>query len=296
MTESNVNTIFGIHTLTAYNITTREILGRARVAGSAEIKLEGELIPLNGGSSKAPWKVERGLISYETTITLKEYPSFLFQTLLGKAITENAAETSGNCSTLIDTYGTSVVGSTGIATATVKSGSEADLKFSKYLVKAVSSTTVDVFAYSDVDFSNGTDLTYQNDLCKITASPLTITTGTPVTIPSIGIELTGGAGTIGMTTGHTATFEVRPINTKSRTVTIGSSTESFSDFGLLISAARSGDGGMVEVDCFKCAAVGMPINFTENEFSEFSVTMQMYKDSARAEGNGVFSYRDITAS
>jgi len=296
MAESNVIPIFGVHRLQAYNITTGDILGTARVVGSAEIKLEAELKALNGGSSKYPWAVERGLIGSEVTLSLKEYPSFLFQTLLGKTPSENAAETGGSCSTLTDKYGGSVVASTGIATATVKSGSETDLKFGKYLVKAVSSTTVDVYAYTDVDFANGTDLTYQNDLCKITASALTITTSTAVTIPSIGIELTGGAGTIGMTTGHTATFEVRPINTKSRSVVIGSTTETFTDFGLYISAARSGSGVMQVIDCFKCAGAGMPINLTENEFSEFSVTLQMYRDTARSEdGNGLFKFTEVQA-
>lgn len=292
MVESAPNVISGIHTLTAYNITTGEPYGRARVLGSAEIKSEGELKPLNGGSSKYPWKIERGLITAEISLTLREYPSFLFQTLLGKSITENAAEASGDCSTLTSKSG-ALVGTTGVATATVKSGSEADLKFGKYLVKAVSATTVDVYAYSDVDFANGTDLVYEDDLLKITSSALTITTSTAVTVPSIGIELTGGSGTIGMTTGDTATFEVRPINSGSREVVIGSSTETFVDFGMVLSAARQGDGTMQEVDCYKCSGSGLPINLTENEWSEFSVTLQMYRDTTR---NGIYSFRDVIAS
>lgn len=293
MPQSQPNAIFGIHTLTAYNVTTGDLLGQARVAASAEISSEGELIPLNGGSSKYPWKIERGLITAEISLTLREYPSFLFQTLLGQAMTENAAEASGNCSTLVNIGASGLVGTTGIATATVKSGDEADLKFSKYIVKAVTATTVDVYATTDVDFANGTDKVYENDLLKITASPLTITASTAVEIPDFGVELTGGSGTIGMTVGDTASFEVRPINSGSREVTIGATTETFNDFGLIITAGRQGDGTMCELDCFRVAGAGLPINFTENAFSETSVTLQMYRDTTK---NGIYKYRDIKAS
>jgi len=293
MTESQPNAIFGIHTLTAYNVTTGNYLGRARVDASAEVSSEGELIPLNGGSSKYPWKVERGLITAEVALTFREYPSFLFETLLGKAMTINAAETSGNVSTLTNKNGVSAVATTGVATATAESGEEASLKFSKFVVVAASSTTVDVYAGNDVDFANGDDLVYVNDLLKITASPLTITTSTAVTIPNTGVELTGGSGTIALVTGDTATFETRPINTGSREVTVGGSTDVFNDFGLIISSGRQGDGTMSELDCFRCAGAGLPINFTENAFSEASVTISMYRDTAK---NGIMKYRDIIAS
>ena len=293
MTESQPNTIFGIHTLTAYNVNTGDYLGRARVDASAEVSSEGELVPLNGGSSKYPWKVERGLITAEVALTFREYPSFLFETLLGKAMTINAAETSGNTGTITNMNGTSVVASTGIATATTKSGSETDLKFTQFVVQAVSATTVDVFAGNDVDFANGTDLVYENDLLKITASPLTITQSAAVEIPGTGVELTGDSGTIAMVTGDTAVFDTRPINTASREVVVGSTTEVFNDFGLIISSGRQGDGTMSEMDCYRCAGAGLPINFTENAFSEASVTISMYRDTTK---NGIYSYRDVIAS
>lgn len=283
---------FGIHSLTAYNITTKLPIGTARVVGSCEISSEGELIALNGGSSKYAWSVERGLITAEISMTLREYPSYLFEVLLGKAITENAAETSGFTSTIANAQGTSVVAATGVATATTKSGSEADLKYSGYVVKAVSATTVDVYAYTNVDFAQGTDKAFENDSLKITASPLTITTSTAVEVPGFGVELTGGAGTIAMTTDDTATFECRPINTSSREVVIGSSTEVFSDFGLYISGQRSGSNEMTVIDCYRVAGAGLPIAFTENAFSEASVTMQMYRDSVL----GLYGYKDIKAS
>lgn len=290
MALSQPVSIYGIHQITAYNVTTRMPLGTAKVVGSAELSSEGELVSLNGGSSKYPWQVERGLITAELSLTLREYPPFLFQTLLGKAMTENAAETGGNVSTLTNSYGTSVVASTGIATATAKSGSTADIKYGTYVVKAASATTVDVYAYTDLDFAQGTDKEFVNDLLKITSSALTITTGTAVTIPGFGVELTGGAGTIGMTTGDTAVFECRPINTSSQEVVIGSTTEVFNDFGLIIAAQRPGTNYMTYLDCYRVAGSGLPIAFTENAFSEAQITMQLFRDSTR---NGVYSLKRV---
>lgn len=293
MALSQPQTIFGIHSLTAYDITTREPLGMARVDASAELASEGELVSLPGGSSKYPWKVERGLITSELAVTLREYPPFLFETLLGKAMTQNAAESGGSVTTLTNAQGTSVVASTGIASVGVLAGSEADVKFSGYVVKAVSATTVDVFAYTNLDFANGTNTTFENDLLKITASPLTITTSTPVTVPNYGVELTGDSGTIALVTGDTATFDARPINTESETIIVGSSTEVFNDFGLIITAQRPGDKYMTMLDCFRVAGAGLPIAFTENAFSEASINMQLYRDTDR---DGVYEFKRVLAT
>jgi len=235
---SNPNSIFGVHSVTAYNPDTLVPYGTAKVVGQANLNFSGELVPLNGGSSAYPWRVERGLISSEVTLTLREYPDWLYAAFLGKAVTSNAAETGGAIgSALTNANGTSVVdAATGIATATVKSGSEADLKAGLYVVVAASATTVDVYAMSDVDFAQGTDLEFVDDSLKITASALTITASTAVTIPNLGVELTGGSGTIGMTTGDTAFFEIRPINTGSTEVVIGASNETYVDVGLLLAA------------------------------------------------------------
>lgn len=293
MPLSQPNSIFGIHSLTAYNNTTRAPLGTAKVLGSFELSSEGETISLNGGSSPYPFKVERGLITAEATMVLREYPPFLFETLLGKAVTENSAEASGNVSTLTNQQGTSVVASTGIATATAKASSETDLKFSGYVVKAVSATTVDVFAYTDLDFANGTNKVFVDDLLKITSSPLTITTSTAVEVPDFGVELTGDSGTIAMVTGDTAVFDVRPINTGSIEVVVGSSTEVFNNFGLVVTGQRPGDKEMTMIDIYNVVASGLPINFGEKAFSEASVTMSFFRDAAR---DGLYSYKTVAAS
>jgi hypothetical protein len=288
---SQPKTIFGIHQLTAYNICNGEPYGTAKVLGSAEIASSGELIPLNGGSSKYPWQVERGLITNEVTLTLREYPNFLYELLLGKAPTVTGAETSGSVSTLENVEGTSVSeATTGIASLAISSA--VDVKYSEYVIVAVSATEVDVYAYTDVDFAQGSSGDYVNDALKITSTPLTVT-ATAVTIPNFGIDITGGAGTIGFTIGDTARFTAKPINTGSTDVVIGSSTEVFKDFGLLLAAQRAGDGSMQLIDLYRVSGSGMPIVMTENAFSELSTTVTAYRDSVR---NGVYSVKTIASS
>lgn len=293
MPISQPKTIFGVHSITAYNIDTRQPLtGIVKVVGSAELSSEGELIPLNGGSSKSPFKVERGLISAEISLTLKEYPEFLFEALLGKAMTINGAEAGGSVKPIANAKGTSIVASTGLASVGVKAGSESDVKFSDFVVKAVSATTVDVYALTDLDFGNGTGGEFVDDTLKITSTPLTITSGTSVEIAGYGVELIGGAGSIAFVDGDTATFSSKPINLESQEVVIGSSTEVFNDFGLVITAQRPGDRYMTVIDCYRVAGAGLPISFSENAFSEASVTLQMYRDSQR---DGVYELKRLQA-
>lgn len=291
MALSDPRTVFGVHSFTPYSRTTGLPYGTMRVLQSSSLTLAGDLITLQGGSQRFPWQVEDGFITAELALSFNEYPNFVYELFLGKSVTENSGETTGDVSTLTNKLGTSVVdSSTGIATATAKSGSEADLKFTKYIVKCVTATTVDVYALSNIDFARGTDKSFESDALKITASPLTITASTAVEIPGYGVELTGGSGTIGMTVDDTATFEVRPINTTNQTVTIGGLVDVFPEFGALVVAQQQGTGNMYELDLFRTKALGLPINFEAKTFSNAEVTAQAFYDSTK---NGVFSMRQI---
>lgn len=290
MSLSDPRVIYGVHSVTPYSRTDGLPYGMVRVLKDSSLSLQGELIGLNGGSNKYEWAVEDGKITSEMSLKFAEYPNFVFELFLGKAVSSNNAEASGNASTLTNKKG-SLVAAVGLASVSVLSGSEADLKFGKYIVKAVSATTVDVYLLSDIDITRGTDGTMQNDALKITATALTITSGGDTNIPNFGLKLTGGAGTIGMTTGDTATFEVRPINTGSTTVTVGAPTDVTPEFGCLILAQKRGNGEMFEIDAFKCRASGLPIGFAEKAFSEVEAKAKLLFDSAK---NGVFAVRHIT--
>lgn len=291
MALSSPRTIFGVHSFSPYNRTTGEFYGQMSVLQNSSVTMSGDLVTLQGGSQRFPWQVEDGFITAELALSFNQYPDFVYELFLGKDPTNNAAETTGNASTLTNKNGTSVVdASTGIATIGVKSSSETDLKFGKLVVKAASATTVDVYYSSNIDFARGTDDEFESDLLKVTASPLTISTGAAVEIPNFGLELTGGSGTIGMTTGDTATAEIRPINTSSNTVTIGGLTDTFPEFGALVYAQQQGSGNMYELDLFRVKVLGMPINFEAKTYSTAEVTGQCFYDSSKS---GVLSMREI---
>jgi hypothetical protein len=141
---------------------------------------------------------------------------------LGLTMTERSAESTGAIDGIANKKGASVIKSTGLASITVTSNKETDLKESNYIVKAVSATTVNVYATSDYDFNRGTTASYVNADTRTIAEGITITQGSTSDIAKFGITLTGGAGTIAMTSGDTAVFSVRPVNTSSDSFILGS--------------------------------------------------------------------------
>lgn len=291
MSLSDVRTVFGIHSITLLNRSTGMPYGTAKCVGGSNFALSGEVISLNGGSSPFAWAVADGNISSELTFTLKEYPTWATEVFLGKQATTTAAAAGGSISTLTAKTGT-LVATTGIASVTIKAGSEADLKFTKYIVKAVDATTVDVYAASDADFARGTDAVFQDDNLKITATPLTIVTDTAVEVPNFGLEITGGSGTIAMVADETVTFEVIPVNTGgSMEVTIGGNTDVYPEFSCILMAQNQA-GTLFEIQIFRAKAIGMPFNMTEKAFSEAEITATSFYDSAK---NGVFKIREVIA-
>lgn len=293
MSLSDPRLVFGIHSVALYNRTTALPYGILRVLGGSSLSLQGELVKLTGGASKYPWGVEEGLITAELSMQIREYPDFLFELWLGKAPTAVGADTAGTVSAITDKNGTSVVASTGIASVTViPTTGAANLKFGKYVVKATSATAVSLYTYSDIDFARGTDETFDDDNLLV-ESGLTISTGANTDVASLGLRITGGAGTIGMTTGDTATFEVLPPSTKSSSVTIGATSDTFPEFGALVLAKKRSNLEMTEFDLFRCKAVGLPFGLQQNAWSEGEVKAEVFQDSAQ---NGIFKFRHITES
>lgn len=290
MAQSQPHTLFGIHSMTAYNINTGIPFGQANVLGAGGITSEGELLPLTGGSNRYPWIVERGLITAEITMTIKEVPDFLFETLLGKKIIDTGAKPGGeiDATKYNNRNGSSVKdATTGVASIVISNAG--NLKFSTYVIEAVSATTLNVYGLTDLDFGKGAAKQYIDDSLKLNAAPLTLSNGGALNIAGFGFDLVGGTS-VAMIVGDTAVFEVVSESLGSREVVIGSTTERFIDFGLLLAATRSGSGEMTYFDCYRVAGAGFPFNLTAVENNESEITMQMFRDVAR---DGIYSYRNI---
>ena len=290
MALSAPSSIFGIHSVTPYNVDTGEFYGELRVLESSSLTLQGELIDLLGGSNKYPWESQDGSITAEMSLSFSEYPDFVYELFLGKAPTALSSEANGNVTTLTNKSGTLVQASTGIASVSLKTGEQADLKFGRYVVKATSATEVSVFFSSDFDIARGTDEDFIGDDLEVETGITIPSTSATVDVGDFGLEFTGGSGTVALTTGDTATFEVRPVNEGGMTVKIGSTSASeFPEFGAILYSQKKANE-LYEIDCFKCKALGMPINFNRNAYSAAEITVKVLYDSAR---DGVFEVRRV---
>jgi len=195
--------------------------------------------------------------------------------LLGGVLTEYAADAAGDVIDEANVKGTSVLqASTGIATTTVvASTGAAELKEGWFIALCTGAAVVDVYALSSASFSRGTDESLEDNSMKVTASELTITTGSATAVPNFGIQFTGGSGTIGMTTGDSMRFYVQAPTSGSNHVKFGQASTDFSDVGVIISGQMQ-DESFIQLHLFKCKVAGMAIPFAEKAFGTYDITIE----------------------
>jgi hypothetical protein len=277
MSLSARRTVFGVHSVTAYNRTNGLPYGLALIVQSGQFSLEGDTIGLKGGSNKYDWALEDGDIEAELTFAVSEYPNWLFEVFGGKAPTQGAAEASGNVSTLVDKKGTSVVAAAGLlGTATVTTA--ADLKTGKYVVKATAADAFKVYCLSNIDFGRGTDADFTDDTLEIFAKT-GATANEVIAITGFGFSLTMGASAPAMVADDTAVFEVRAVNTVNRIVKIGGIADITPEFGAVIYAQKSGSGAIFEIEAYKMKAVGLGLGAERKTFSENEYAAKASYDS-----------------
>jgi hypothetical protein len=280
MSLTDPRIIYGIHSICPYSRQDGLPYGILKVLGGGSLNLTAESEDLFGGSNKFAWASEAKTISSEFSVTVKSMPDFLFELFLGAEVSKTAASATGTCGALTAKKGALIAG-TGLASVGLTSGQAANLKAGLYLVKAVSATTVDVYALSDIDFSRGTDLEFIDDTLKVTASALTITTGGVTVIPNLGVELTGGAGTIGMTIGDTAVFALAAPHGGISEITIGKSSTSFPEHGQVVLSQKRATGDLFEIEIYKAVGQGFPIALEETVFAVPELTAKVLYDSTK---------------
>jgi hypothetical protein len=294
MSLSQPKVIHGVHSLTLYNRTTKQPYGILKILGNLSFALSGQSVKLFGGSSPFPWEAEGGTIESSLSGTVKEFSPLLLQRLLGASVTTNSAETSGNVGTLTNCKGTSVMSATtGIASATViPTTGAANLKSGLYAVVCTEATKVKVYGMSDVDFAQGTDLTFVDDNLLVD-SEQTITTAGTHDLAGIGVRLTGGSGTIGMTAGDSAYFLVRKINAGNVIVDLGASPVTFPEFGAFVTSQQQSSGTLFDMQLYRCRGFGVPIPLQEKNFMNSDITIECLYDSTE---NKVATFRHITGA
>lgn len=268
--------------MSPYSRVDKTPFGILKVIGSASLSIASSVEEMYGGSQRFSWAAEAKTFKAGFDAKVKAYPGFLFAQFMGASVTSNAAEPLASVAALANFKGASVLSAvTGIASVGVTGGNESNVKFGHFLVKAVTPTTVDVYALSDVDFPRGgTPLAFIDDTLKITATPLTIATAGVVTvIPNTGLQFVGGSGAIAMVAGDTATFNSRPENVSSEDVVIGAGSTALPAFGAIILAQKRTTAEMAEIEAYNCIAEGFPLGMDEMKFAEASVKVTCLYDS-----------------
>lgn len=274
MAEGNVFGIYGIKALALVNRTTGVPYGRYRVLGGGEITMSADKVQLMGGAQKFSWATEWGVYDTEISMTIREYPEFGFRMLLQGSSVIGSAETAGNVSALSNKNGTGLAtGTTGIAVSAIAGG--ANLKTGKYTVVTLGTGTIDVYYIGSQSDS------YETSTLKINSTPLAQGGGgETANLTAYGLTFTSrAAGSSNFTTGDTATFTVRKINTGNEEIAIGRASEQVQEFTAYLFGEDQKTGDQFYVEIPRCSASGLPIKMTEKEFSESEVTLSFDYDA-----------------
>ena len=274
---------FGIHSVGAVNRSTGLPYGMIATVGDCSVNIDASSVDLRGGSVLGARATEQTEIDYNCTYNLRSWPDWAFTVNFGATVSTTAASAStGTISALVNYLNTSVFdASTGVATATLKSGEAANLKFNHYIIVAASASTVDVYTTSNFDFTRGTDLFFDDNTLKITSSALSITTSTAVEIPGTGIELTGGSGTIGMTAGDVAVFEVAPPHNGISDIQVGALGALPPEHELWLFGKKRASGECMSIRCYKAQCVSggsIPMSMSDFAMTDFTIKL-LYDDT-----------------
>ena len=257
---------FGIHSQVPYQRSDMLPLGILRVLGSSSFSFSASFEDLVGGSNRYFWASELKSISSEFTSSVKSVEGFLVKLFLGAERTVVDASSSGTVSEITAVKGTGVLGATGILEVGLTAGKTEDLKTGNYVVLVTDTDKVDVYCLTDVDFARGTNLSFIDDSLKITETKLAVAASTKVAIPNTGISITGGGGTIGMSVGDTASFQVMAPHGRVDQLIIGKTGSEIPAHGQVIVSAKRSDGSLMEIDLPHVVGGGFPINLEEGTF------------------------------
>lgn len=282
MSLKNPRALFGVHQFSPYSRTSGEFYGTIKCLSGSSMSLSGEQVKLEGGSNKYSWATESGKITAEMTVKFKEYPAFVFELFFGKAASESFTPSAGEVVGLQNVKGSSIFS----AISAVSIVGAQNLKFGKYVLKAIDSNTLAVHVSTDIDFSKGQSADYSSQDLKV--AEIDIVAGDNA-VPAFGIKLVASAPAF--VAGDTAEFTVLPSYSEKLEVTIGGLGEVTPEFGAVVMGEKRGDGSIVAIDAFRLkAAGGMPIGFEQGAFSESEVKLEAMYDAAK---NGVFKFLSV---
>lgn len=271
---SEINSRFGAHNVTIYNPETGQPYkyGMLKVMGDVAWSNNIENVPLNGGSNPYAWEVGNGAASSEVTFTVRQFEPSMEQYMGGAVFTETAASTNGTISTPVNMEGTSVVNaSTGIASLTLEDVD--DLKAGDYIIKATAASTVSIYATTDIDFNRGTDIEFEDKETLLVKSGITVSgTGGTTDVAEIGVTITGGSGSVSLTTNDTAGFSVATPHDKIYDFQYGVNGEYPEYVGLVFVSDKQPNGSYDRLVLPKVKCNGLNFALAEKNYAETEIT------------------------
>jgi hypothetical protein len=287
MPVSNPIAAYSVYGVSIIDPSTGKPAGPAiKVLESSSLNLAGENVNLMGGALPYPWEIESGDITAELSLNFSEYPSYLTKFLLGADVTDIAAST-GEVGAAEELVGESIIDlANGVSAIGVAAGSEANLKTTKYFLVAKSANTADLFAASDIDFARGIDAEFINNSQVIEEN---IDLSSTYINTDLGLEFTV-IGTPAFVVGDSIGFDVTAENDGGYNFDVGAANSKFPEFRAIVYAEISSTGQMMELDCYRCQATGMPIGFNRKQFSNSEVTAGLKYDASRGK---LFSGKSI---
>ena len=284
MAIEKVRDFFGIRYVIPYTLTSKRPLVVLRAVGEISYENDVEAIELLGGHVDAPHDVEYGQPSPALTGTVREYPHQLFEIMETVTVTENAAEASGSVSSPTNGQGTSIFSaSNGISNLTANASLLTSLVFGEYVFVATAAQTLELRI-------NGLEDSFLDMEGQVVAT-IDCSSAGVVGVDAAGVNLTV-VGTAAFTANDTLTSEVRPINTGSTEVLVGTGTAP-SNFGVRCIFPRKTDGVLHYIDIFNVSGRGMSWKGVSREFSEFDIN---WKPVARSSDGAVYQLVRVLGS
>lgn len=269
----------GLHSATFINKTSGIPYGILKVLASYTPALTRESSDLFGGSNPNAIDSIDGNIDNSLTIVVKEFKNFLYE-LAGYTVEKDVTgETNGATANFTDSIGTSIVdATTGIASVAIDTANEASVKDGRYYVIAVSATTVDIYLTTDIQADRGTDISFLTDDLKIKAAQTIPGTSGTLDINDLGLTFTGGSGTVAMTTGDVAYFDVRSKNEGRNIYTLGNNPTPI-EFELWLYSQRKSNQEFFADHYPRVKFNTVPTSMTTNEWVESEIACKVMYDS-----------------
>lgn len=305
---------YGLYSIMLLDYTTHEPLRLFKKVAELTIPFEADAEDYIGGGDKLAEESEIKTYKPDMTLQLKQFDREMYAYLSSAVVTIGAAEPSGYCSAqatppiAVSSVGTSnTISSTVTGIATIAVSNVNDLKTGKYIIKAVSATTIYFMPTSDFEFggafTSGTKVSFATNALgtDILNRPLMVTGNTPYTfsvsngaqtvLTGFGLTITGGSA-VAMTPGDTAEIEVRAANIENDQIILGQAAAMIPKrYAMLATMDSKTTGEVIYVFAPKVMPLGFNVPLKQKAWADAAPKLKMLHYTSETEDYACKIYR-----